>query len=564
MKNQNNHLTMNVKGEPIMTNTPKKRKHFFKTRLVALLLSFITAFSVCAASFTTKAKAEETDYMKKALTVCLNKGFGYIGGKALGIAGPELIKMGFGPILELTLGYKDDGPSNQDVIDSIEKSTEEIKAEIANVLNEVKELSIQTNSYHQLEMNQLKSINSNIDSKDFRTQADIVAGDFAHAFKRIEENKDNFTTDGSGKINNTTYKAYKEILSDPKCNISTLQSNFDEMLRYLKGERTSNNNENGYKQLTKYMMEKVVAADLNEHSFTKTPDYAAAISALEAEIRTMEEHALLDYAIINALNSMAFRVKEYEIDNGIITVNPDESPYAKFENVATNLHNSMIEMNNIFTEVLNENKSLSETYVIATLTVYDNGKTITKGCKSFIDAYSQGIDSGKDFEVKCNTWDSKVNADPKKGFKLDENVKGINSKGGFEIPEGRTVTLDMTGWGNGFDTNTKNDMAIFTVNSNAVLNLKHVNMKGGTANILIPDNATNAKVYVTYSDFDECTNGVLISKNAKNSTVTLDHCEFWYSCKTEITVQSSTSSVQENECYHSKAKEVRGNEYWGT
>ena len=39
----------------------------------------------------------------------------------------------------MVLGLEDDGPSNQDILDKIDKSTEEIKAEINKVMDEVKE-----------------------------------------------------------------------------------------------------------------------------------------------------------------------------------------------------------------------------------------------------------------------------------------------------------------------------------------------------------------------------------------------------------------------------------------
>ena len=284
-------------------NNMKKTKRF-KTRLIAGILSAITVFSVgtmaigSASAFAIPGIAETV----------LSTTFGY--------AKDEVMKLA-SPILNKVLGLEDDGPSNQDILDKIDKSTEEIKAEINKVMDEVKELSTQTANYHTLQMNQLKAINSNIDTKDFRVQADTVAADFAHALKRIDENKANITCDGNNKINNTTYKAYKEILADPKCNVSSMQANFDEMLRFLKGQRTSNNNENGYRQLTNYLMDRVVAADLGEHSYTKTPDYYGAVDSINAEIRVMEEQAMMDYAIINALNAMQFRVKEYEIDNGI-------------------------------------------------------------------------------------------------------------------------------------------------------------------------------------------------------------------------------------------------------
>ena len=41
------------------------------------------------------------------------------------------------------LGIEDEGPSNQDVMDKIDKSTAEIKAEIAKVLDAAMELSTQ-------------------------------------------------------------------------------------------------------------------------------------------------------------------------------------------------------------------------------------------------------------------------------------------------------------------------------------------------------------------------------------------------------------------------------------
>ena len=227
--------TTNNKTNSKGVKTMKKTRRF-KTRLIAGILSAITVFSVgtmaigSASAFAIPGIAE---------TVLLSK-------------------MGLSPILNKVLGLEDDGPSNQDILDKIDKSTEEIKAEINKVMDEVKELSTQTANYHTLQMNQLKAINSNIDTKDFRVQADTVAADFAHALKRIDENKANITCDGNNKINNTTYKAYKEILADPKCNVSSMQANFDEMLRFLKGQRTSNNNENGYRQLTNYLMDRVV------------------------------------------------------------------------------------------------------------------------------------------------------------------------------------------------------------------------------------------------------------------------------------------------------------------
>ncbi|MER2149579.1 MAG: hypothetical protein ABS987_10575 [Ruminococcus sp.] len=544
-----------------------KKTRKFKTRILAGILSAITVFSVgtmaigYASAFAIPGIAETV----------LSTTFGYAKDEVMKLAGPELSKMGLPPILNMVLGLEDDGPSNQDILDKIDKSTEEIKAEINKVLDEVKDLSTQTANYHTLQMNQLKAINSNIDTKDFRVQADTVAADFAHALKRIDENKANITCDGNDKINNTTYKAYKEILADPKCNVSSMQANFDEMLRFLKGQRTSNNNENGYRQLTNYLMDRVVAADLGEHSYTKTPDYYGAVDSINAEIRIMEEQVLMDYAIINALNAMQFRVKEYEIDNGIITVNEDESPYAKFENTATNLHQSMVDIDKIFKAVLKENASIPSKYVTTELYVIDGDTSVKKGCTSFIDAWSQGIDSGKDFNIRVLKKGQYLVADAKKGFKFDDNVKGLNDKGGFEIPAGRKVYINMYCKSNGFDCSAKKDMDLFTINNGASLELWQAKITGENRKFVIPDNANNTALTLKYteiygtSDFLSKYNPCIdISKKANNTKIDLYWTDFHGEYGSQIKNDSKTTKISEWYVTRSWEKEVHGDEYWGT
>ena len=444
-------------------------------------------------------------------------------------------------------------------------------AEINKVLDEVKDLSTQTANYHTLQMNQLKAINSNIDTKDFRVQADTVAADFAHALKRIDENKANITCDGNDKINNTTYKAYKEILADPKCNVSSMQANFDEMLRFLKGQRTSNNNENGYRQLTNYLMDRVVAADLGEHSYTKTPDYYGAVDSINAEIRIMEEQVLMDYAIINALNAMQFRVKEYEIDNGIITVNEDESPYAKFENTATNLHQSMVDIDKIFKAVLKENASIPSKYVTTELYVIDGNTSVKKGCTSFIDAWSQGIDSGKDFNIRVLKKGQYLVADAKKGFKFDDNVKGLNDKGGFEIPEGRKVYINMYCKSNGFDCSAKKDLDLFTLRNGASLELQSAKLCGDNRKFVIPDNANNTTLKTKYVEFNgasyygtDANPCIEISKKANNTNINLNWTEFNSEYSSRIKNDGKNTKINEWYVTRSWEKEERGGEYWGT
>ncbi|WP_405356913.1 hypothetical protein [Ruminococcus sp.] len=544
-----------------------KKTRRIKNRIIAGILSAVTIISVGAMSVTSTAAFAIPGIAETVLSTT----FGYAKDEVMKLAGPELSKMGLPPILNMVLGLDDNEPTNQDVLDKIDKSTEEIKAEINKVMDEVKDLSTQTSTYHTLQMNQLKAINSNIDTKDFRVQADTVAADFAHAIKRIDENKANITCDGSDKINNTTYKAYKEILSDPKCNVSAMQANFDEMLRFLKGQRTSNNNENGYRQLTNYLMDKVVAADLGEHSFTNTPDYYGAVDSINAEIRIMEEQVLMDYAIINALNAMQFRVKEYEIDNGIITVNEDESPYSRFENTATNLHSSMVDIDRIFKAVLKENASIPSKYVTTELYVIDGNTSVKKGCTSFIDAWSQGIDSGKDFNVVVLKKGQYLTADEKKGFKFDNNVKGLNDKGGFEIPEGRKVYINMYCKSNGFDCSAKKDLDLFTIRNGASLELQSAKLVGDNRKFVIPDNANNTTLKTKYVEFNgasyygtDANPCIEISKKANNTNINLNWTEFNSEYASRIKNDGKNTKINEWYVTRSWEKEERGGEYWGT
>ena len=366
--------------------------------------------------------------------------------------------MAIGPVFNLIFGT-DAGPSNQDVIDDVNKQAEEIKAQVSAVLGEVQALSENANKYHSEEMRQLQSIDSNISTMEFRKQTDKIAEDYANVLKRINQNKNNFTCDGMGKLNNTTYKAYKEIISDPMCNISTLQ----------------------------------------------------VIKGINNEITSMEEHAILDFFAINVLNNMSKKVKEYEIDNNIITVNEDEAPFAKYENTASEMLQSLRTMDDIFNKVINDNNNKTFNIAPYTLTTTNlNHYTAQKGCRSFIDAWSQGIDSGCDFKISSNGRLITVTADAKKGYKLDENVKGINASGGFEVPERRKVELTLgTGCCSAgtFDSSAKRDLNTFSVSSDSNFTLTYTNVRGGCHAINVPDSAKNATVYfnrgTVYGDRDQ-------------------------------------------------------------
>lgn len=539
-----------------------KKANKIKIRIIAGILSAITVFSVGTAaigSASAAAVSAESSVSSGIAESVAKTTFGFIGKTLLNTTGTKLANMAIGPVFNLIFGL-DDGPSNKDVIDDVNKQAAEIKAKVNEVLAEVQALSETANQYHNEEMRQLQSIDANISTLEFRKQTDKVAADYTNVLKRIAENKDNFTCDGMGKLNNTTYKAYKEIVNDPVCNISNLQADFDAMLSFLKGERSSNDHKNGYAQLSSYLLNKVIAADKNEHSYTKTPDYHKVIKGINTEISSMEEHAVLDFFAINVLNNMSKKVKEYEIDNKLITVNADEAPYAKFDNTASEMLKSLGDMDGIFNKVIkdNENNMLNVAPFTLTTTTLNN-YTSQKGCRSFIDAWSQGIDSNCDFKIDANGRTFKLKADAVKGYKFDDNVKGINANGGFQIPENRKVELALNqyyseGWWfdgkyvrfDSFDSSAKGDLNTFTLSSGSELSMRGTIINGGSHAIYIPDNTANASFHFERGHvYSTRGSAIYVGAGARNTTLYVVG-NYNYDCGGGLENRSGSTIIKEN------------------
>ena len=129
------------------------KKNTIKTRILAGALSVITIFSVGSASITTASAAEAS---QAAVAANASGGssvagivFGFVGKTLLNATGTKLANMAIGPVFDLIFGGD---PSNQDVIDDVDKQAEEIKAKVNEVLTEVQTLSENANKYHNEEM----------------------------------------------------------------------------------------------------------------------------------------------------------------------------------------------------------------------------------------------------------------------------------------------------------------------------------------------------------------------------------------------------------------------------
>jgi hypothetical protein len=222
-------------------------------------------------------------------------------------------------------------------------------------------------------------------------------------------------------------------------------------------------------------------------------------------------------------------------------------------------------MNKIFKGVLKENESLKGKYITAYLYVKEKDNTVKKGCTSFIDAWSQGIDSGCSFTINVTKSGEELVADSKNGFKSDNNVKGIGKDGGFVVPDGKKVYIDMTGWSNGFNALAKTDMHIFTVGSNSDFTIRHAKFEGGANHVYVPDNAKNAKVTIYGCGiYDSKGPAVLISTKADKTNVNVQWSEYWHKDNGFVKNNNKSSVVKEEHCNRLYEYSERGGEYWGT
>lgn len=354
----------------------------------------------------------------------------------------------------------------------------EAEPTISDVLNKLDELSDKIDGYHDEEMRQLKAINSNIDSKDFRMEADSIKDDYRAVIKKIQQYSDNITTPGEGVIDNTTYKAYKEILAQPTCNLSTLEKNFNIMVDYVKGNRSSSDHTSGYKLTSQYLMDKILANyKETQHDWAKSPDFLEYLETINREIELMESNVVLDYYTILAVNNMAYKVREYEVENGLYTVNDNEKAYSSYERFAYDLTESLKSIDGIYKETIDENNNNGE-FVQATAEIADpvGGKKI-KGFHSFSEAWAQAYKTGsKTYSLQLRT---DIKADNKKGFNFDNlssSTYEFRNNGGFHINEGRTVNIDLGG--HTIDSSNKKDIKLFAMHNNTSLTVSNGTILG--------------------------------------------------------------------------------------
>jgi hypothetical protein len=437
------------------------KKRTIKTRIIATVLSIITLFSLFSACATTSASALEIDYkgiIKEAASNGAEKAIDAVTEE--GIVN-TVLKKGVNFLLGLLFDEDDNSPTIQDVLDKLDN------------------LSSKLESYHDEEMKNLRLINSNIDSKDFRLEADSISDDCQAAVRKIRQFDANITTPGEGVIDNTTYKTYNKILSQSSCDLSALEKNFNRMADYIKGVRSSTDYRSGYRVTSEYLMNKILANyKETAHDWATSPDFLEYLNNVNEEIELMEANVTLDYFTILTLNNMAYKVREYEIKNGIYEANDNEQPYAYFESFAKDLTDSLSSVNDIYKSVIEENNNNGDFMQATAEILTPVGGKCVKGFHTLAEAWAQSFKASPTYVITLN---SDVKADANKGFNIDnlsDTNYGFCNYGGFHVDLGRTVRFDLNG--HTLDCSANKNTIIFAMNNRANIIVTNGTIIGGS------------------------------------------------------------------------------------
>ena len=487
-----------------MKNTKK-----IKTRIIAGVLSAITVISVGTVAMTSASalsvKSVAKDVSSFALTQTIDK---FVTNSIAG----SLLKMGTGYLLNWVFdGNEEKEPTVKDAIDKIE------------------DLRKAVNTNHEEEMKNLKVINSNIDTKDFRMEADSIRDDYKNALTEIRRNSNNITMSKEGVIDAKTYGAYKAILASSSCNIPSLEKNFNKMKEYVLGERHSTDKKSAYQTTTDYLYKKVMAGYKETHNWKDSTDFLNIVKKdINGEIDSIHFEAELDYFTMLLLNNMAYKVREYEVQNGIYKPAEGEKPYAYYQNFETDLSKAMGKFNEAYKKVIDaNNKDGKMVQAVITLAEPVDGIQV-KGFRSFAEAWAQASATNKNFKIELR---DNIKSIKDKCFNtdgLDKDKYGFTPGGSFHVKDGRTITVDLGGYT--IDNTACPNLSTFGFESNTNLIIHNGTIKGGE-NGLRADGRTKVHIHADKLTVKDTTwAGIYMgvhaigAYNAKDMKVNLTNC----------------------------------------
>ena len=175
---------------------------------------------------------------------------------------------------------------------------------------------------------------------------------------------------------------------------------------------------------------------------------------------------------------MAYKVREYEIKNGIYEANDNEQPYAYFESFAKDLTDSLSSVNDIYKSVIEENNNNGDFMQATAEILTPVGGKCVKGFHTLAEAWAQSFKASTRYVITLN---GDVKADANKGFNIDnlsDTNYGFCNYGGFHVDLGRTVRFDLNG--HTLDCSANKNTIIFAMNDRANIIVTNGTIIGGS------------------------------------------------------------------------------------
>ncbi len=368
------------------------------------------------------------------------------------------------------------------IYDAIGLKKHEPSPDTEMILDAVDKLSEKVSENHDEAMKSLKKINANIDTKDFRKQADQIVSDYSEVSKVIDAS--GIKADQTeGILTKSQYNAYKTALSSRELDFSTLQKNYDNMEKFISGKNFTADKKAGYISYADYVVAKIDDQN-SSHDFNRAADLKSAIKNIRKEVNSINNACLIDCATIATIANMEYKIAEYEEVNGIKEKDKENPPVNRLKKRLKQLDTTTTNMRKFYVKACKYIKKLGEAKV--------KFGSVEKTFSRFGDAWATAYKSGNNATI---TLLKDVKADSAKGLNIAGlgNDYGFNDQGGLIAKDGKNITIDFNK--RTIDCSYK-AFNFFNIESTANVTLKNGTVKNATRGIHVDNVDKNITVNV--------------------------------------------------------------------
>ncbi len=394
------------------------------------------------------------------------------------------------------------------IYDAIGLKKHEPSPDTEMILDAVDKLSEKVSENHDEAMKSLKKLNANIDTQGFRKQADQIVSDYTEVSKVIDASGVKAETT-EGFLSKSQYNAYKTALSSRELDFSTLQKNYDNMEKFITGKSFTADKKAGYVSYADYVVAKI--DDENSgHDFNRSVDLKSAIKNIRKEVNSINNACILDCATIATIANMEYKIAEYEEANAIKEADKENPPINRLKKRLKQLDTTTKNMRKFYVKACKYIKNLGEAKV--------KFGSAEKTFSSFGDAWATAYKSGNKATV---TLIKDVKADGAKGLNTAGlgNDYGFNEQGGLLAKDGKTITLDF----NSYTINCASKAFNFiNFESTSDVTFKNGTVKSATRVVHLTDKANDkTKITLDKMTITDSRDGAIYLDNQKDISFTL-------------------------------------------